>query len=78
MQAVWQRRAGAAGSHFKAASTTQNLPLVAQNKEDPKDTHFGFLPYLLRFVQVTLVGLFQFSLQEKRSSMISNRRLNAQ
>lgn len=41
---VWQRQAGAAASHFKAASLTQYLPLVAQNKEEPRDIRFTFLP----------------------------------
>lgn len=64
---VWQRQARAAASHFKAASLTQNLPLVAQNKEEPKDICFTFLLLLLHFVQVTLMGIFEFSLQEEKN-----------
>lgn len=41
---VWQRQAGATASHFKAASVTQILPLVAQTKEEPKNIHFTFFP----------------------------------
>lgn len=58
----------------KQWASLRTLALVAQNKRKTKDICFTFPPKLLHFAQVTLVGLFQFSLQEKKTPIIFNRR----